>query len=186
MESVQVQGKKMRAAGLLPELNRICRGNGDAVKGPLNGYALLAAIALVESTGGVNNYPNFEPYWVPEGNAFTIEGKIQKGRHPSTNSIVRARFDKFGMASGCSFSSWQILYHTAADMGYSGAPWELWNDHFAIQWVVKLLNRIYETGAETVANVADAWNSGTHKDRIVPEAYIKKLCAAYDAIMEDA
>ncbi len=176
----------MKAAGLLPELERICHANKDAVQGPLNGYALLAAIALVESTGGVNNYPNFEPYWVPEGTAFTIEGKIQKGRHPLTNSLVNARFLKYGMAAGCSFSSWQILYHTAADMKYSGAPWELWNDHFAIHWVVKLLNRIHETGADTIEKVADAWNSGTYKDRIVPEAYIAKLKAAYDEIIDGA
>ncbi|KKN47805.1 hypothetical protein LCGC14_0659260 [marine sediment metagenome] len=174
----------MRVEGVLPELDRLCRGNGDAIKGPLNGYALLVAIALIESTGGINNYPNFEPYWVPEGTVFTIEGRIQKGRHPLSNTLVNGRYNKFGMASGCSFSSWQILYHTAADMGYGGAPWDLWNDHFAIQWVVKLLNRIHETGADTVAKVADAYNSGTHKDRIVPELYIAKIEAAYNKILE--
>ena len=169
---------------MLTDVERICRAHSDAVKGSLNGYALLAAIAEVESSGGVNNYPNFEPYWVPEGTSFTIEGRIQKGRHPSSNSIVRLRYEKYGMASGCSFSSWQILYHTAADMGYVGVPWDLWNDHFAINWVVKLLNRIQEAGADTLAEVADAYNSGTHKDRIVPKHYIAKIDAAYKRILE--
>ncbi|KKL98976.1 hypothetical protein LCGC14_1819020, partial [marine sediment metagenome] len=103
----------------------LCERHGKLLRTDLDGTALLASIAFVESSGGKNNYPNFEPYWAPEGKVFTIEGKLQRSRHPLSNKLVVERFNEYGMASACSFSSWQILYHTAADLGFKKAPWLL-------------------------------------------------------------
>ncbi len=162
-----------------PEIRSMCHSMGHQINTDLNGAILLMAIAVIETSGGVNNYPNFEPYWIPDGTAFTIEGKIQKGRHPLDNLIVSERYAKHGMAAGCSYSAWQILYHTAADMGFDGKPWELWDNMVAITWVIKRLNKVAKLGASTVEQFADAWNSGSFKDKIVPERYIKELSEAY-------
>lgn len=169
---------------LLERVNVLCEGHAHEVNGSLDGYRLLAAIAVVESTGGRNNYPNFEPYWIPEGEGGIVENSRQTGRHPKSNAVVVDRFAAYGLAAGCSFSSWQILYHTAADLGFVGQPWDLWDDEVAVEWVVKLLNRICSQGATTVEEVADAWNSGTFKDTIIPERYIEKFTNAYNALYE--
>ena len=165
-----------------PKVKSICEAWGQSINTDLDGAKLLMAIAAIESSGGVNNYPNFEPYWVPEGTAFTIEGKIQQGRHPVSNPRVVDRYEAHGMASGCSFSSWQILYHTAADMGFKGQPWELWDDKVAVEWVVRRLNKLAKQGAKSIEQFADAWNSGSFKDRIIPERYIKEVSEAYQEV----
>jgi hypothetical protein len=86
------------------------------------------------------------------------------------------------MSSACSFSAWQILYHTAADLGYRRAPWLLWENEIAIVYVVKRLNAIAGYGATEVAHFADAWNSGSHRDRIVPKEYIEELKDRYERL----
>ena len=168
---------------IIPSVMDLCKQHSESLNTNLNNTALLAAIAYVESSGGRNNYPNFEPYWAPEGKSFTIEGKIQTSRHPLSNKIVVERFDKWAMASACSFSSWQILYHTAADLGYRRAPWFLWDDTIAILWVVKRLNVLVKHGAETIEQFADAWNSGSFKDKIVPKEYIDKVSNIYNKLV---
>lgn len=164
---------------ILSSVMDLCKRHGKLLEIDLDGTALLAAIAFVESSGGKNNYPNFEPYWAPEGKVFTIEGKLQRSRHPLSNKLVAKRFEEYGMASACSFSSWQILYHTAADLGYRRAPWLLWEDAIAILWVIRRLNAIAGHGAETIEHFADAWNSGTFRDRIIPKEYIEKVTDVY-------
>lgn len=166
-----------------PEVRAICQANGSQLSTvQLDGPRLLMAIAMIESSGGMNNYPNFEPYWVPAGTVFTIEGKIQRGRHPLSNQLVVDRYADHGMASGCSFSAWQILYHTAADMGFKDKPWKLWDNKVAIHWVVKRLKKLEKQGAVSIEQFADAWNSGSFKDKIIPERYIKEVSEAYHLI----
>lgn len=164
---------------ILPSVMNLCKQHSRMLKADLDGTALLAAIAYVESSGGRNNYPNFEPYWAPEGKIFTIEGKLQRSKHPLSNKIVSDRFEDYGMASACSFSSWQILYHTAADLGFNKPPWMLWEDAIAILWVVRRLNAIAGHGAESIVHFADAWNSGSFRDRIIPGEYIEKVSDVY-------
>ena len=169
---------------LTKQLDVLCRQWGDEVSGDLDGFCLLSTIAMVESSGGRNNYPNFEPYWIPKGKSGIIENSRQTGRHPISNTLVNHRFEMYGLSAGCSFSSFQILYHTAADIGYTGAPWMLWNDDMAIRWVVALLSRIIASGADTIEKIADAWNSGNHKDDIVPVEYIEEFRKTYNEIYE--
>src|SRR5574340_316007 len=128
---------------------------------------LLLAIARVESGGGTNNYPRFEAGYAPPYFVGTIQGRTVRGTGTCWNSIVAERWKKWGMASACSFSSWQILAHTAMDMGFCDAPWALWDDRIAAHWVKRRVQRIIDKGADTVEKVADAWNSGNFHGWIV-------------------
>ncbi len=56
----------------------------------------------------------------------------------------------------------------------------------ALMVMVEWLNRrVIARGADTVSKIGDAWNSGSHKDKIVPVKYIAKLLKAYDESMVD-
>lgn len=141
---------------------------------------LLRAIAAVESSGGANNYPRFERAYAPAGFTATIQGHTVKGTGRAWNHIVAKRWAEWGMASACSWGPWQILYHTAADLGYDGSPVDLWT--FSEPWVRKRLDKIMRKGAATVEEIADAWNSGTHTDSITVPEYRAKVLAAYDSV----
>lgn len=138
---------------------------------------VLRAIAAVESGGGDNNYPRFEVSYAPAGKAFTVQGRVLRGTGRNWNPIVAERWARWGMPSACSYGPWQILYHTAADLGYDGNPVDLW--WLSENWVRKRLDRIMAKGANTVELIADAWNSGTHKDANTVPEYRAKVLAAY-------
>lgn len=141
--------------------------------------ALLDAIAEVESSGGRNNWPRVEPAWLPRGAVFTIQGRMIVGRGTSWNAIVEKRWARWGLASAASWSPWQILYHTAADLGFSDAPHALHDPAIARPFVLERLALIVRRGARDVEEIADAWNSGTHRDDFRPVGYIEKLSGAY-------
>ena len=96
-------------------------------------------------------------------------------------AIAEQRWVKWGPWSSASYGPWQILYHAAADLGYDGHPCDLLRLDVCRPWVERLLHRIARQGARTLAEIADAWNSGTHRDAIVPQEYIRRLAAAYAA-----
>lgn len=144
---------------------------------------LLIALAMQESANGLNNCPRFEPSYMPKGLPFTIQGRVVVGTGRNFTAVAKPRWDKWGLASSASYSRWQILYHTAADMGHLGPPWELWNDETARRWVVARLNQIAAGPAiETVENFADAWNSGSYRDRYEPTEYMREVRAHYDSL----
>ncbi len=61
------------------------------------------------------------------------------------------------------------------------SPLEMQDPQVALMVTVEWLNRkVIARGANTVAKIGDAWNSGSHKDKIVPTKYIAKLLKAYD------
>jgi hypothetical protein len=140
---------------------------------------ILRTIAAVESSGGRNNWPRLEPAYIPEGLEFTVQGRIVRGTGKLVNQVVRRRWDRWGLESAASWSPWQILYHTAADLGYEGMPHRLHDPDIARPWVERLVARIIARGATTPEQIADAWNSGTHKDNIVPHEYIEKFMKAW-------
>jgi hypothetical protein len=146
----------------------------------IDGARLLRAIADVETENGRNNWPNVEPSWIAEGERFTVEGRIVVGTGRNVNAIVLERARRFGwLPTSSSWGPWQILYHTAADLGFQGAPWDLWTPQESGPWVCRRLQKIIDRGAVTVGDIADAWNSGTHRDaNRVPE-YRAKVEAAY-------
>jgi len=59
-------------------------------------------------------------------------------------------------------------------------------DSLAIPYVVKYINqRIFaKPGRETVEQVADGYNSGTHLDRLKPEKYMARFRRFYDQAIE--
>ena len=140
---------------------------------------LLSAIARVETEGGRNNWPRLEKSYIPAGQEFTVQGHLISGTGRNVNTIVRQRWEKWGLASAASWGWWQILYHTAADLGFGDAPPELMYPGICEPYVVKRLEKIAATGAKTVRDFADSWNSGSWRDaNLVPE-YTAKIEAAY-------
>lgn len=146
----------------------------------------LRAIAQVESNGGANDYPRFEASYAPKDARFTVQGRVITGTGRNFNDIVRGRWNAYGMASACSFSPWQILYHAAADLGYSDHPVGLWRyPEIARHYVVAYVERQLKKGVNTVEGLADAYNSGNAHDAIVPTEYISKVVAAYEVFAGD-
>lgn len=134
----------------------------------LNPYLLLGAIAYCESSLGIDNKPRFEKAYAPGGHYYRISLPVQDS------------YKQFGKDAACSYSSFQILYITAYEMGYRGTPRELADDMVAIQYVIRFLNRrIIRGGASDLEDIADAYNSGTFRDDNVPTAYIEKFTRAY-------
>lgn len=125
---------------------------------------LLTAIAVVESGYGTYNVPKYEK-------AYDLGGRYGN----------KAEWLKWGALAACSYSSFQIMYAVAREMGYQGSPIGLCHDDVALPYVIKLLQRrILDRGASTLADVADAYNSGNFRDSVVPTAYIAKFLAAYN------
>lgn len=146
----------------------------------INETALLGAIMDVESSGGVNNCPRFERAYMPAGFRCTVQGLNIVGTGRNYNELVKSRWSVWGLASSASYSPWQILYHTAADAGYGGAPWLLWDPAIAIEWVKRSLQfKINRQKLTTVAEIADAWNSGSARDTFIPQEYVDHVLAAY-------
>lgn len=155
-------------------------GYGELVPG-VDTDRLLRAIAKIETSGGRNNWPRVEVSYIPAGLAFTVQGRILTGTGKNVNAVAAPRWAKWGLGSAASWGWWQILYHTAADMGYLGAPHELMTPGVCEIYVVARLRKIAKSGAETVRDFADAWNSGSWRDaNLVPE-YTQKVEAAYAA-----
>jgi len=142
---------------------------GDLVPG-VSADVLLRAIASVETNGGRNNWPRLEVSYIPAGLAFTVQGHVLTGTGRNCNAVTAPRWAKWGLGTAASWGWWQILYHTAADLGYQGAPCELMNPGTCETYVVARLRKIAMTGAQTVRDFADAWNSGSWRDaNLVPE-----------------
>jgi hypothetical protein len=71
-----------------------------------------------------------------------------------------------------------MMAATARDLGHTGHPIELQQDAVLAPLVVRYLERAHAT---TLADAADAYNSGSCRDRIIPEAYIRQAVATYRA-----
>lgn len=147
---------------------------------PLDGDRLLDAIAAIETSGGANNWPRLEVSYMPLGYTLTVQGRLVTGTGVNFNAVVRPRWRKWGASTASSWSSWQILAHTAMDLGYAGDPRDLWHDEIALPFVVKRLIAIRDRqGAVTLSEFADAWNSGNCRDDRVPHEYVKAVLHAY-------
>lgn len=93
--------------------------------------------------------------------------------------------DTYGSIAACSYGPWQILYVAAWELGYREHPLYLWDGYISIIWVLAKLNKIWQGGADTVDKILDAYNSGTHKDKIVPESYINRFWSFYNSLEWD-
>lgn len=138
---------------------------------------LLKAIASVESSGGLNAVARHERGFCPN------EGPGTRARLRKAGA--EGRHMQYGCLSCCSYGPWQVLYHTAADLGYVGAPALLGDPAVNVMWAITLLNRIVARGAADLRDIADAYNSGTHRDENRVPEYTTKVAAAYDACTEE-
>lgn len=129
---------------------------------------LLKAIAMRESRYGVLTTPRREPAYCPKGRYF--------------DAAQARRYQRYGSAAACSYSSFQVMFPVACELGYAGTPEQLGGDAEGIQWAVELLNtRIFgRDQARTIEEIGDAYNSGSCKDRFKPIAYMQAVKGFYD------
>lgn len=144
---------------------------------------LLRAIAHVASTGGLNNWPRVEVAYLPKGATFTIQGRVITWTGTAFTEEASRRYfglpEESRLGSAASWSPWQILYHTAVEQGYDGLPHKLHDPLVAEPLVKKRLTKIALRGAVKVEHFADAWNSGSFRDSIIPAKYIADVVRAY-------
>ncbi len=147
---------------------------------------LLRAIAAVETRGGLNNWPRVEKAYLPNGASYLAQGRVIIGTGLYFNAAVKAVWDslppeeRLGLAA--SWSPWQIMFITAWEVGYRGRPSDLHLASVAEPHVVWKLRRIAKTGATSVRDFADAWNSGSWRDANRVEKYTADLEAAYSRL----
>lgn len=146
--------------------------------------AFLAALAMQESGGGRNWQPNFESaFW--EGGAYwnkTLAGYRDRWREKADPEMR----EWCGKAIACSWGPWQVLYVTAAELGFQGPPWALVDPDLCLEWAITLINkrlakRLPEglSGPAIVGLLADGYNSGTFLDTHAPLKYIQAIRAFY-------
>jgi hypothetical protein len=70
------------------------------------------------------------------------------------------------------------MYPTAYELGFNASPWTLWDDIVAVPWIVKYIN-VRARGAQTVEQIADAYNSGSFRDSFKPAHYIDRVTCFY-------
>lgn len=153
----------------MSNLTELCKSYGptlEKVAPWLDGECLLKAIAMNESSLGAYNLPRFEKAYSYNYNGLYANRDLWK---------------RYGDWAAMSYSSWQIMYPTAVELGFTGSPIDLWHDATAINYVVELIKRrIIAKGATEIKQVFDAYNSGSFKDLIVPKDYIEKGCKNYE------
>jgi len=128
---------------------------------------LLKAILMRESAYGTLTEPRRERAYCPGGRYY--------------NEEQRERYVKFGVAAAMSYSAFQIMFPLACELGYKGIPSILGQDREAVRWVVEYLNdRIFgRQHAQTVLEIADAYNSGNCRDRFKPLPYMQAVSRFY-------
>lgn len=165
----------IRAATLEP----ICREYGAEIVGlthdhlPVDGGKLLLTLSGTESDfGKLRLHVRPEPAYSPGG------------KYYNNSEALRAAYRKYGVLASSSYGSFQIMYPTAVEMGFGGHPIDLQDDSvcaiYAAQLIIKRF--IGRQKAKTLRDVADAYNSGNHADRIVPQTYIDKAINFYESL----
>ena len=130
----------------------------------LDGATVLWAISGCESTFGANSKPRFEPSYA---------------RNMSPQMV--ALRNRLGDASACSFGPWQLM---AVNVTPSLESVEQFADlDFCAAQTVNHINLaiLQAQGAKTLAQIADAYNSGNFRDKIVPTQYIADVVRYYDS-----
>lgn len=156
----------------------ICKAAGPTISGPLehNGRPvvfsqMLWAIAGNESTFGKRSeFVKHEPAYLPGGTYYQRSKDLQQAYY------------RFGVLAGSSFGPFQIMYPTACELGFLGDPIELQSAEKSVIYVAKLISErfIKRQGAKTLSDVLDAYNSGSSRDAIVPQAYIDRGIHYYE------
>ncbi len=155
--------------------------------------ALLHAIAMLETSGGRNNYPRIERSYMPEGYAVTIQGRIVTGTGTNFRNAVPKRWDywlhpdrQLHLAASASWGVLQLMYHTAADRGFKGPPLDLAAPKVCLEYGEKQLVWLARyRGCVTPRDFLDAWNTGSPRDKNVPTRYIDEGLEHYAKALKE-
>lgn len=130
---------------------------------------LLWAIAGRETTFGDNCTTMHEQ-------AYCYGGKYSK------DAVVKSLSYEFGCLAHQSYGPWQILFYEAHRFDPKATPVQLLTSpSYCGGLVIKKLNEIFtKQGVKTVREIADAWNSGTARDSIIPKDYMDAVEKYYD------
>ncbi len=139
----------------------------------LDKVSILMALSGVESSFGTNNRPRFEPAYAPNGHYYKRSEKL------------RALVEKYGEDASCSWGPWQILACVADELGYEGDPKNLSDARVSGPYCVMLLNRIFNSGAQTMEQVLDAYNTGSFRSGEFPKEYVSRFWAMYGRIIDE-
>ena len=136
---------------------------------PVDPVRFLAAVSMCESSGGLHRVPRFEKGYAPGGTYYN-----------------QNLYNKWGAWACCSYSSFQIMFATATELGYDSNPVELHlKDEIAIVWVRKYFEKrcfAKTTKFITIGNAGDCFNSGSFLDNIIPAKYISDLYIFYNEL----
>lgn len=148
----------------------------------LNPGAALKALTWCETTYGQrwaaskheNAYCYGGPYYVGDGPGGGVG-----------DDTLRELSSVWGCSAHESWGPWQLLFITAYEQGYRDDPVRLRVPEVSVEWVVKILNKrlLDKVTDATPEDVADAWNSGRARDKIVPQAYITEFMEHYRRLL---
>jgi len=149
---------------------------------------LLDAIAMVETSGCSLGGMNFEESYMPEGSTFGIEGKVLRGTGRLFRAEVVEAFRAWGVFACCSVGPWQIMSSECWRFGYRG-PWIdlACSVNVVRPYVLKKLGAIARDLVShgitpSVELIAEAWNTGSARDRFQNTDYQRWVRRAYDAL----
>lgn len=109
--------------------------------------------------------------------------RVERSYLPGGKYYNQELYYRYGAAACSSWGVWQVMYPTAVEQGYDGTPWGLLDVYANCICAIRYLNTrafTQTSPAMTIEEVADAYNSGTHRDEIRPYEYIAKLRQAYN------
>jgi hypothetical protein len=157
------------------EIAAVCHTWGSSLwlKGlDVDGPRLLWALSGVESSFGANCAPRHELAYCT-------------GRY-SENPQMQVLTKAYGHAAHASFGPWQLMLvcaqATTKPEDTAASPEMFARSEFAAMKTVSFINtRILKgQGATTVAEIADAYNSGNWRDANVPHAYVDRVLGFYN------
>jgi hypothetical protein len=152
-------------------LINVCTAHGQPITGITHngerapGNRILLTIAGLESSFGERRlFVKYEPAYGPGGAYY------------QRSETVRKLWYTYGVLAASSFGSFQLMFVTARELGYTGTPIDLQKDEICAYWATELIRQriLKRQGAQTLAQLLDAYNSGNCKDRIIPADYIHK------------
>lgn len=131
----------------------------------------LLALMSVESSLGRNNVPRFELSYSRLSIAYKKSELLKEGHK------------QWGDLAAMSYGPAQILWIVARELGYQGHPLDLWHGVNSMPWVIKVINRNIEKGADTLDRLAASYNAGLgalKNPDLWPSRYLQKFRLAYD------
>ncbi|KKL59468.1 hypothetical protein LCGC14_2215080 [marine sediment metagenome] len=147
------------------DFDELCRMGGQMLhdeRVDVDFEALLWAIGGVESSFGTFFGPRHE-------NAYCRGGRY----------FSRVLTRKHNCMAHCSYGPWQLMYANAVSIKKAITPELMLEPLHALPITVGWMRRVVRRGANTPSKIADAWNSGSHRDSIVPRKYIIKVLSLY-------